>query len=76
MCPVPGLLQVRDGRAAGSWWWCLVLMSRDRKLLEWLEPECLCEELPKRKKHTGLDWWLITLLFFNFTFLFIVRGFF
>lgn len=30
----------------------------------------------KEKKTHRVDWWLITLLFFNFTFLFIVRGFF
>lgn len=46
------------------------MMSSDRKLLEWLEPERLCEELPKRKKHTGLYWWLITLLFFNYFFVY------
>lgn len=44
------------------------MKSSDRKLPEWLEPERLCKGLPRRKKRSGLDWCLITLLFFNFTF--------
>lgn len=54
------------GRAGGCCW--LVLKSSHRKLLEWLEPERLCKGQPNKKKHTGLYWCLITLLFLKMFF--------
>lgn len=59
------------GQAGGCCCCCcwLGLKSSHRKLIEWLEPESLCEGQLNTKKQTGLYVCLITLLrFFNFLF--------